>query len=68
MSTDLHKKFAVLAAMVAQDRDKSAFTELYDYFGPRIKAYLRSMKMDDGAAEDLAQEVMIVLWHKAQIF
>lgn len=68
MSSELHKKFAVLAARVAEGRDKEAFAELFDYFAPRVKAYLRRLNLDEGAAEDLAQEVMIVLWHKAHLF
>ena len=68
MSSELHKNFAVLAARVAQGRDKEAFAELFDYFAPRVKAYLRRLNLDDSAAEDLAQEVMIVLWHKAHLF
>lgn len=68
MSSELHKKFAVLAANVAADRDKAAFAELFDYFAPRVKAYLRRLNLDEGAAEDLTQEVMMVLWHKAHLF
>lgn len=68
MSAELHKKFALLAGRVAQNRDKDAFGELFDYFAPRVKAYLRRLNLDDSAAEDLAQEVMIVLWHKAHLF
>lgn len=68
MSSELHKNFAVLAARVAESRDKKAFAELFDYFAPRVKAYLRRLNLEDSAAEDLAQEVMIVLWHKAHLF
>ena len=68
MSSELHKNFAVLAGRIAEERDKKAFAELFDYFAPRVKAYLRGLNLDDSAAEDLAQEVMIVLWHKAHLF
>jgi len=63
-----HRHFAALAARIASDRDRMAFTELFDFFAPRLKAYLRRLGMDDGAAEDVAQEVMLVLWHKAHLF
>ena len=66
--SDQHKHFAALAARVSADRDRTAFTALFDHFAPRIKAYLRRLGMDNGSAEDLAQEVMIVLWHKAHLF
>lgn len=66
--SEQHKHFAALAGRVAGDRDKTAFAELFDFFAPRIKAYLRRLGLDDGAAEDVAQDVMIVLWHKAHLF
>ncbi|RKF07368.1 sigma-70 family RNA polymerase sigma factor [Oceaniradius stylonematis] len=68
MMSEQHKHFAALAARVASDRDKTAFAELFDFFAPRIKAYLRRLGLEDSAAEDIAQEVMIVLWHKANLF
>lgn len=59
---------ADLAVLVATKRDKAAFTRLFDYFAPRINAYLRRLGLEAGPAEDLAQEVMVVLWHKAELF
>ncbi|WP_306117148.1 MULTISPECIES: sigma-70 family RNA polymerase sigma factor [unclassified Roseitalea] len=66
--SEQHRHFAALAARIAGERDRAAFTELFDFFAPRIKAYLRRLGMEDGAAEDIAQDVMIVLWHKAHLF
>ncbi len=66
--SEQHRHFAALAARVAADRDRTAFAELFDFFAPRLKAYLRRLGMDDGAAEDVAQDVLIVLWHKAHLF
>lgn len=63
-----HRHFAALAARIAADRDRSAFAELFDFFAPRIKAYLRRLGMDDSAAEDVAQDVLVVLWNKAHLF
>lgn len=68
MNADLHKQFAVLAARVADNRDKAAFAELFDYFAPRLRAYLRRLNLSESGAEDITQEVMIVLWHKAHMF
>lgn len=53
---------------VAADRDRSAFAELFDHFAPRINAYLQRLGTDPAAAEDMAQDVMFVLWHKAHLF
>lgn len=68
MTATQHQRFAQLAHAVAHDRDRHAFTELFDHFAPRINAYLRRLGMQPGEAEDLAQEVMVVLWHKAHLF
>ena len=57
-----------LAAAVAERRDQSAFAELFDFFAPRINSYLQRLGMEPGQAEELTQEVMIVLWHKAALF
>lgn len=67
-SNPLHAKFAALAVRVAADRDKSAFTELFDHFAPRVTAYLLRLGLSKMEAEEVAQEVMIVLWHKAHLF
>ncbi|MEM1377118.1 MAG: sigma-70 family RNA polymerase sigma factor [Pseudomonadota bacterium] len=68
MSNPQHKHFASLAHAVAEKRDQAAFGELFDFFAPRLKTYLRRLGMDDSAAEDLAQDVLFVLWHKAHLF
>ena len=68
MSNDLKERLARLAGAVAERRDQTAFAELFDYFAPRIKSYLQRLGMDPGQAEELTQEVMIVLWHKAGLF
>lgn len=64
----LHAHFAELAARVAESRDKTAFTELFDHFAPRLTAYLLRLGLSAMEAEEVAQEVMIVLWHKAHLF
>ncbi len=62
------QRFAVLARAVAERRDQTAFSHLYDYFAPRLKSWLLRQRMADGEAEELVQEVMIVLWHKAGLY
>ena len=57
-----------LMVAVAERRDKVAFAHLYDHFGPRVVAYLRRLGTDQAAAEDLAQDVMLTVWHRAQTF
>lgn len=53
---------------VARDRDRSAFTSLFDHYGPRIKAYLIRLGADSAMAEEVTQDVMVTLWRKAALF
>lgn len=68
MNAERNQRFARLARAIAADRDRQAFAELFDYFAPRIKAYLMRLGLPGPEAEELTQEVMIVLWHKAGLF
>ncbi|MEK0085977.1 sigma-70 family RNA polymerase sigma factor [Benzoatithermus flavus] len=53
---------------VAQMRDRSAFGRIFAFYGPRVKAYLRRLGAEDAVAEDLTQEVMLAVWHRAHQF
>ena len=41
---------------------------LFDYFAPRIHAYLLRLRLDPVVADELTQEVMTTLWLKADLF
>lgn len=53
---------------VAANADREAFTHLFDHFGPRLKAYLLRLGADNAMAEEVAQDVMVTLWRKADLF
>jgi len=53
---------------VAQQRDKQAFRELFETFGPRVKALLMRQGADVTMAEDIAQETLLTVWRKAHLF
>ena len=59
---------AALVALVAHQRDREAFGQLFDHFAPRIQAYMMRQGSDRAAAEDLTQDVMTTLWRKAELF
>jgi len=59
---------AELLEAVAVRRDRRAFAALFHHFAPRVKAYLRRMGADDSLAEELAQECMVTVWRRAQLF
>lgn len=53
---------------VRDHRDRAAYAKLFAYFGPRLKAMLLRSGLRDGRAEDVVQEVMLAVWHKAAQF
>jgi len=53
---------------VAARRDRTAFEQLFEYFAPRVKAYLKRLGMDEPSADEMAQEVMLTVWRKAHLF
>ncbi|MBW9114369.1 sigma-70 family RNA polymerase sigma factor [Rhizobium cauense] len=68
MNAEEKQRFADLAKAVAERRDQEAFTVLFDYFAPRLKSWLLRQRLTSSEAEELVQDVMIVLWHKAELY
>src|SRR5215470_10086489 len=60
--------FADLVTAVATKRDRDAFARLFDFYAPRIYAYLLRLRLDHGLADEITQDVMTVLWQKADLF
>jgi RNA polymerase sigma-70 factor (ECF subfamily) len=57
-----------LLTEVGERGDREAFARLYEYFAPRIKAYLLKVGAAADHAEDLAQETMVKVWRKAALY
>ena len=53
---------------IARTRDRGKFSELFLFFAPRLKAFFVRLGVGSGTAEDLAQEVMLTVWRKADYF
>ena len=53
---------------VALRRDREAFAQLFSYFAPRLKAWLIKSGAAPSAAEDFAQDTMLTVWRKADLF
>lgn len=68
MDVHARERFASLALAVANDRDKAAFTELFDFFAPRLKSFLMRQNVGVVEAEEVVQEVMVILWQKAHLY
>jgi RNA polymerase sigma-70 factor (ECF subfamily) len=57
-----------LIAAVAERRDRDAFVVLFERYAGRVKGFLMRAGEPEGAAEEIAQEVMIAVWRKAGRF
>ena len=57
---------ADLLAAIGERRDRAAFADLFALYAPRLGAFFRSLGADGGKAEELVQEVMLAIWHRAE--
>ena len=60
--------FSALLLNVGQDQDKIAFAEIFQHFAPRVKSYMLKLGNVDEIAEELAQQTLLKVWRKAQLF
>lgn len=58
---------AQLIVAVAQ-QDRAAYASLFGLFAPRVKAMLMRTGLDATAAEDIAQDCLLMVWRKAPMF
>ncbi|ESQ75740.1 sigma-70 family RNA polymerase sigma factor [Asticcacaulis sp. AC402] len=57
-----------LVMRIAQSRDRQAYAQLFARFAPKLKAFVMGQGMTPQEAEDLAQDVMLKVWRKAEMF
>lgn len=50
---------------VASERDRAAFTRLFDQYAPKVKAFFLRGGLENAVAEELVQEVMLTVWRRA---
>lgn len=64
---DLSEQTVWLLA-VRDQRDRTAFARLFNFYGPRIRAMLARSGCTGAAADDIVQDAMLKVWHKAAQF
>ena len=57
-----------LLAVLAENRDKEIFSQLFSHFAPRLKSMLMGTGTDPETAEEVAQEAMISVWRKCEMY
>jgi len=53
---------------VSRRRDRDSFMRIYDHFMPRACLYLRGLGTNPATAEELAQEALLKLWLRAELY
>ena len=60
--------YTALMLSVRDHADRAAYGAIFQHFAPRVKAFLMKSGSDAAFAEELAQDVMVTVWHKAAQF
>ena len=53
---------------IRDQRDKAAFAKLFDHYAPRLKGFIMRSGTSAAQAEEIVQDVMLTVWHKATQF
>ncbi len=62
------KKLEELIFRIANDRCRDAFVELFELNAAKLKAYAIKCGANSSDAEEVVQEAMLNVWHKAHTF
>ena len=54
-----------LIIKIRDNRDEIAFSKLFDFLAPKLKAYFLQNKVTSENAEELTQEVLSTIWLKS---
>ena len=72
-STDMnekidHAQLSEWLKQVAEKRCKASFTQLFNFFAPKIQRIARSKFPNEVQAQEVVQETMTNVWRKAHLF
>lgn len=62
------RNWAEVIGAIAARQDKAAFKTLFEFFAPRIKGMLQRHGAAPDVAEDIAQETLVTVFHKASYY
>mgnify|MGYP001477606999 CR=1 FL=1 len=57
-----------LLIAIRDNKDKASFAKLFEHFAPRVKSYILKLGSDDVRAEEIAQQTLLQVWRKAELF
>ena len=53
---------------IQKDRDEMAFSEIFDFFAPKVNAYFIQNRIKFESSEELTQEVLSTVWIKSNLY
>ena len=57
-----------LMKRIQKDRDELAFSEIFDFFAPKVNAYFIQNNIKFESSEELTQEVLSTVWVKSNLY
>tara|TARA_R110000787_G_scaffold78222_2_gene171389 strand:- start:713 stop:1339 length:627 start_codon:yes stop_codon:yes gene_type:complete len=63
-----HPQLCQWLKLIAVDRDKQAFTDVFKFFAPKIKRIAQSKLNNEALAAEVLQDTMSNVWRKAHLF
>ncbi len=57
-----------LMIRIQKDRDEMAFSEIFDFFAPKVNAYFIQNGIRFESSEELTQEVLSTVWVKSNLY
>lgn len=67
-SLSASKRDAIWLAAIAENRDATALTALFDVYSPKLKGWLMARGAGGATAEDVVQDVLLKVWTGAHMF
>lgn len=62
------REWSACIVTIAASRDRAQFALLFAHFAPRLKGYFMRLGVSPDIAEDLAQDALLAVWRKAEMF
>ena len=57
-----------LMKQIQKDRDEMAFSQIFDFFAPKVNAYFIQNRIKFESSEELTQEVLSTVWVKSHLY
>ena len=58
----------ILMKQIQKDRDEMAFSQIFDFFAPKVNAYFIQNRIKFESSEELTQEVLSTVWLKSNLY